>query len=515
MPVRTPSLEQLSEIALEYGLDLSEADLASFQGLVAGALASYARLDQLAEPALPVRYPRTPGHRPAPEENPLNAWYWRCSIRGAVQGPLAGKRVAIKDNVAVAGVPMMNGSSVLEGYVPEGDATVVTRILDAGGEIVGKAVCEHLCFSGSSFTSDTGPVHNPHDPAFSAGGSSSGSAALVVAGECDMAIGGDQGGSVRIPASWCGAYGLKPTYGLVPYTGAFPIELTLDHLGPMAATVRDVALLLEAIAGEDGLDPRQRGVRVDRYVDALGRGAEGLRIGVVPEGFGWDGLTQPDVDEAVRAAAERFAAAGATVRELAVPMHRDGIHIWNGIATEGATMLMVRGNGMGTNWKGHYSTSLLDAYARGRLTRGDDLSDTVKLVVLAGQYLQDAYHGRYYAKAQNLARSLSAAYDAALSEVDLLLMPTIPTKATRIPAPDAPREERMARALEMIPNTAPFDVTGHPAMNVPCARSEGLPVGLMLVGRQWEDGTVLRAAHAFEALGDYSVRPEPVGASSR
>ena len=129
---------------------------------------------------------------------------------------------------------------------------------------------------------------------------------------------------------------------------------------------------------------------------------------------------------------------------------------------------------------------------------------------MAGQYLQDAYHGRYYAKAQNLARTLTAAYDAALGEVDLLLMPTIPMKATRLPAPDAPREERVARALEMIANTAPFDVSGHPAVNVPCARSEGLPVGLMLVGRRWEDATVLRAAHAFERTGAYSVRPEPV-----
>jgi amidase len=509
MPVRIPSLDQLSRIALEYGFDMTDAELASFQGLMAGVLASCARLDQLVEPGLPVRYARTPGHRPPPEGNPLGAWYWRCSITGATGGPLTGKRVAIKDNVSVAGVPMMNGTSVLEGYVPEADATIVTRILDAGGEIVGKAVCEHLCFSGSSFTSDTGPVRNPHDPAFSAGGSSSGSAALVVAGECDMAIGGDQGGSIRIPCSWSGAYGLKPTYGLVPYTGAFPIELTLDHLGPIASSVHDVALLLAAIAGEDGLDPRQRGVRTDRYVEALAEGIGGLRVGIVREGFGWDGLSQPDVDEAVRAAAERFAAAGATVRDIDVPMHRDGIHIWNLIATEGPAMLMVRGNGMGTNWKGHYSTSLLDAYARGRLARADDLSDTVKLVVLAGQYLQDAYHGRYYAKAQNLARALTAAYDAALAQVDLLLMPTIPMKATRLPAGDAPVEERVARALEMIPNTAPFDVSGHPAINVPCARSEGLPVGLMLVGRHWEDATVLRAAHAFERTGAYAVRPEP------
>lgn len=512
MPVRAPSLEQLSEIALEYGLDLTDQDLESFRGLMSPILQSCGRLDQLPEPALPVRYPRLPGLRPAAEENPLNAWYWKCSIRGADEGLLQGKKVAIKDNVCVAGVPMMNGSSALEGYVPEFDATIVTRILDAGGEILGKAVCEHLCFSGSSFTSDTGPVHNPHNPEYSAGGSSSGSAALVAAGEVDMAIGGDQGGSIRIPSSWCGTYGLKPTYGLVPYTGVFPIELTLDHTGPIAATVSDVALLLDAIAGEDGLDPRQGRGRADRYVEAISRPAGGFRIGVVREGFGWPGLSEPDVDDAVREAARRFDSAGVRVTEVSVPMHLDGIHVWNPIATEGATMLMVRGNAMGTNWKGHYSTSLLDAFARGRLTRADDLSDTVKLVILAGQYLQDAYHGRYYAKAQNLARTLSAAYDDALRDVDLLVMPTIPMKATRLPGPDASREERVARALEMIPNTCPFDVTGHPAMNVPCAMSGGLPVGMMLIGRHWDDATVLGAARVFEETGAYGGRSHEAAA---
>jgi amidase len=188
-------------------------------------------------------------------------------------------------------------------------------------------------------------------------------------------------------------------------------------------------------------------------------------------------------------------------------MHLDGIHVWNGVAVEGATMLMVRGNSMATNWKGHYSTSLLDAYARGRLTRADDLSDTVKLVVLAGQYMQDNYHGRYYAKAQNIGRTLTAAYDEALRDLDVLLMPTLPMKATRLPGPDASREERVQLALEMIPNTAPFDVTGHPAMSVPCALSAGLPVGMMLIGRHWEDATVLRAAHAFEQTGTYTSLP--------
>lgn len=504
--VKPPNIERIKDAGRGLGLHLDEEEARTFAGLVKATLASYERLDRLAEPALPVKYPRTGGYRPGPEEDQLNAWYWKCSIKGAQSGPLSGKRVAIKDNVCVAGVPMMNGTVTLEGYVPEFDATIVTRILDAGGEISGKAVCEHLCFSGGSHTSDTGPVLNPHDHTRSAGGSSSGSAALVAAGEVDMSIGGDQGGSIRIPSCWCGTYGLKATYGLVPYTGVFPIELTLDHTGPIAATVPDVALLLTALAGEDGLDPRQKNVRVGDYMSALNGSAQGLKVGVVSEGFGLPGLSEDDVDQAVRDAAETFRGLGAEVSEVSIPLHLDGIHIWNGIAIEGATELMVRGNSMGTNWEGHYSTSLLDVYGRGRIMHADDLSETVKLTMLTGQYLREAYGGRYYAKAQNLARRLKAAYDAALEEVDLLLMPTLPLKATRIPDPDASIEEVVARALEMIPNTAPFDVSGHPAMNVPCALSEGLPVGMMLVGKKWDEETILRAAHAFEQTGTYPVK---------
>jgi amidase len=498
MPVRKPSIEDLRHAATVFHLALSPEDLVSFRGLTDGVIASYRRLDELTEPRPAVKYPRTAGYRPSPEENPLNAWYWKCSIKGAPSGKLAGKKVAIKDNICVAGIPMMNGTAVLEGYIPDIDATVVTRILDAGGEIAGKAVCESLCFSGGSHTSDPMPVHNPHKRGYTAGGSSSGSGALVAAGEVDMAMGGDQGGSIRIPASWCGIAGHKPTYGLVPYTGVFPIELTLDHTGPMARTVAEVAALLEAIAGPDGLDPRQRDVRTDTYTDAVKGSVNGLRLAIVKEGFGWEGASEKDVDQMVQDAAHKFERMGAKVSTISLPMHRDGIHIWNAIAVEGATMLMVRGNSMGTNWKGHYTTGLLDVYARGWQSRANDLSETTKLVVLLGQYMQDNYHGRYYAKAQNLARTLRAAYDAALKEADVLVMPTLPMKATPIPAPTASREEYVMRALEMIPNTCPFDVTGHPALTVPCGTSGGLPVGMMLIGRHWEDGTVLRAGHAFE-----------------
>ncbi len=494
-----PSLDDLEQVAEHYGFNLTEDDLESYQGLMEAALQRYARLEELTEPTLPVKYPRTPGYRPQPEDNPLGAWYWRSEIRGAASGALAGKTVAIKDNVCVAGVPMMNGTSTLEGYAPDVDATIVTRILDAGGTILGKAVCESLCFSGGSHTSDTGPVRNPHAPDYSAGGSSSGSAALVAASEVDLAIGGDQGGSIRIPACWCGIYGLKPTYGLVPYTGIFPIELTLDHTGPMARTVAEVALLLEAIAGPDGLDPRQRaGLEPQPYTQALSGDAAGLRLAVVGEGFGWEGLSEEDVDAMVAAAAHSFAEIGASVADISIPWHRDGPAVWQPIANEGATRLMVEGNSMGTNWKGHYLTGLLDVYARGRISRADDLSDSTKLTVLYGHYMQQRYHGRYYAKAQNLARSLKAAYDEALQEHDLLVMPTLPMKARRLPDDDVSREEYMDRAFEMLANTCCFNVTGHPAINVPIGMSDGRPVGMMLVGRVGEDATVLRAADAYQ-----------------
>ena len=501
--VYPPTLDELQGIAEQYHLHISREDLKVYQSVIEGAIGSYRRVGELQEPKLPVKYARKRGYRPSSEDNPLNAWYWRCSITGAGTGKLAGKKIAIKDNICVAGIPMMNGSAVLEGFVPDIDATVVTRILDAGGEIIGKAVCEDLCFSGGSFTSATGPVLNPHNPKFNAGGSSSGSAALVVKGDCDMAMGGDQGGSIRIPSSWSGAYGLKATYGLVPYTGVFPIEQTIDHTGPMAMSVENVALLLEAIAGEDSYDPRQKDVITKPYVPALTGDVQGLTFGIVKEGFGWKGASEEDVDRNVEKAANEFSKLGGKVVEISIPMHRDGIHIWNCVANEGATAQMVLHDGMGLNWQGYYTTGLVDYYGRARRALADNYSDTVKLVVLLGQYMADKYYGRYYAKAQNIVPVLRAAYDNALKEVDILIMPTTPMKA--MPIPNNPTVgEFYGTALGMIQNTCPFDCTHHPAMNVPCAKSDGLPVGMMLIGRHFEDDVVLRAAHAFEKMGIYT-----------
>ena len=249
MTVKRPSLDQLREVAEELGMHMSDADLRSFDALMQGNYAAYDAVDAMADYVPPVKYPRTPGYRPEGEENKHNAWYVKTTIKGAARGKLAGKTIAVKDNICVAGVPMMNGASTLEGYVPNTDATVVTRILDAGGTILGKAHCEYFCFSGGSHTGAAGPVHNPHKMGYSAGGSSSGSAVVVATGEVDMALGGDQGGSIRIPSAFSGTYGMKGTHGLVPYTGIMPIEVTLDHTGPMTSNVHDNALLLEVIAG--------------------------------------------------------------------------------------------------------------------------------------------------------------------------------------------------------------------------------------------------------------------------
>ncbi len=501
MTVQRPTHAQLEEIVTELGMHMSDARIREFLDVMQGTLDAYDVVDALPDYLPPVLYPRTAGQRPSPEENPLNAWFVKTEVRGAPRGPLHGRTVALKDNVCLAGVPMMNGASTLRGYTPDVDATIVTRLLDAGATIVGKAHCEYFCLSGGSHTNATGPVENPHRRGYSAGGSSSGSGALVGGGHVDMAIGGDQGGSIRIPASYCGCYGMKPTHGLVPYTGVMPIEATIDHTGPMTQNVLDNAVMLQAIAGADGLDPRQYHPRVDDYAAAAGRGAGGLRIAVVKEGFAHR-ASEPDVDAKVRAGAEIFKRLGATVDEVSIPAHLRGPAIWTPIALEGLTSQMMHGNGMGTGWEGMYTTSLLDFHANWR-SRADELSDTLKISMFIGQYYLKHHRGHYYAKAQNLARQLREEYDRVLGAFDLLLMPTLPMKATPLPPRDAPLALYCQRAFEMLPNTSPFDVTGHPAMSLPCGMSDGLPVGMMLVGGAWREATIYRAAAAFEQAGDW------------
>ncbi|KAL9961246.1 hypothetical protein ACROYT_G030155 [Oculina patagonica] len=466
---------------------------------------TYQRLYELPDPKLPVKYPRTPGYRPSAEENPYNAWYWRCDIEGATNGKLKGKTLAIKDNVCVAGVPMMNGSRVLEGFVPDVDATAVSRILDAGGRILGKAVCENLCFDGASFTSATGPVLNPYDVTEMAGGSSAGCAALVSGGHVDMALGGDQGCSIRAPASYCGIVGLKPTHGLVPYTGVMPLDMTIDHVGPMARTVYDVALLLEVIAGfDDGLDARQSHDLQPSlsYTEQLTGNISGVKIGLVKEGFGHTGA-EHDVEELVRQAASCIQSRlGAKVEDVSIPMHLDGPKILSGIYVEGSTRMMFEGGGFGTSAKMYYDTVLQQAFARGLRTHGNDLPVTCKQSLLLGRYLLSEYNGYFYSKSQNLARGLCKAYDRALQDYEVLLMPTVPRKAQALPLANMSMTEYTEKAFNHSINTSSTTVTGHPAMSINVGFSSGLPVGMMIIGKKFQEATLLNVAFAYENIRD-------------
>jgi amidase len=501
MPIRIPTEEDLLRLAEANYFELSDDELEQFQDLLPRLFADYEVLDRIPLPATPLKYrDRDAGHKPPRSDDPFNAIVRRCALKGAASGKLAGKRFGLKNNICVSGMPMTCASLVLAGYTADTDATIVTWLLDAGAEIVATLNLDNFAFSGAGDTSAHGPTRNPHNTNHLAGGSSGGSAAALYYDDIDITIGGDQGGSIRIPASWCGVVGHKPTHGLVPYTGIAGIDGTFDHAGPMSRTVADSALTMEAIAGKDPLDPRQGEVTVQPYTEIMARGASGLRIGVVKEGFGLK-ESDPAVDECVRKALRVLGEAGARVAEVSNPAHLEARGIVWGLVAEGATAYL-RTNGMGYHWQGLYNSSLIEVLGKSRRAQADDFPATVKMVLLIGSYMAERYHGSMYAKAQNLRPWLRASYDRLLEQVDVLAMPTTPMTAHAYD-PDIDIVGLLTHGWNMLNNTAPFDMTGHPSISVPCGKVNGLPVGLMLVGKRFDDGTVFRAAHAFEQQADW------------
>jgi amidase len=496
MTMRVPGREELIELAALNHFELSEEEITSFLPMIEAMMRGMDELDQMPQPAADIKYrDRDPGYRPQPQDDPLNAILLRCSVKGAKGGKLAGKRIGVKDCVLVAGIPMSCGSRLLDGYIPDRDAAIVTRMLDAGAEIVAKLNMDNMAFSGSGDSSAFGPVLNPHNREHLSGGSSGGSGAALYYDGIDMTIGGDQGGSIRIPSSFCGVVGLKPTHGLVPYTDIIGIDPTIDHIGPMARKAADVALLLEAIA-----DPVPQGSgdskgRTAAYTRGLDKGLDGLRIGVVKEGFGWES-SERDVDTAVRQAIDAMRGMGAKVEEVSIPIHRRSTRFLGGITAEGIAA-MVWGNGLVPHKNGPYNYHLAAELGRRLRVHGNDMPRLLKVSLLVGTHVNRSYHGRVYAKAQNVRANLRAQYDQALERFDILAMPTTPTKALKH-EPKLDPQTRMMRGWHVGNNTTAFDVTGHPSLSLPCAKSHGLPVGLMLTGRHFEDATLLRAAHAYE-----------------
>ncbi len=503
MALRLPTGDDLQRLARANYFELNEEELAAFQDLIPGLFANYELLEQMTEPREPLKYrDRELGARPSREDDPFNAILRRCRVKGASTGKLAGKRFGLKNNICVAGMPMTSGSALLQDYVADIDATIVSRLLDEGAEIVALLNLEDLSMSAGGDTSAFGPVLNPHNPEYLASGSSGGSAASLYYDDIDITIGADQGGSIRMPASWCGVVGHKPTFSLVPYTGIVGADHSLDHVGPMARTVADAALTLGVIAGPDPMDPRQQDVRVQPYTEALGLGARGLRIGVLKEGFGLP-RSEDDVDQSVRQALRILNELGAETVEVSVPPHLgSGDLMWSMIA-EGATALL-RSNGTGHGWEGLYNTDLATALGKAQQVQSNDLPPTAKLILLCGTYVKENYHGRIYAKSQNLRRELRAAYDSVFQDVDIIAMPTTPMKAHRH-VPGRGVADTITHGFAAVDNTGAFDLTGHPALSIPCAKSNGLPVGLMLVGRHFEDATLFQAAHAFEQHVDWET----------
>lgn len=494
-----PSLDELRADAQAVGFNLSDTELKAVQSYVGDFQKAADRIAKAVPPAPAPKYGPRQSSRPASSENPLGAWYVTTSIKGAANGPLAGKRIAIKDNICVAGLPMMNGSKVLEGFVPNTDATVVSRLLDAGAEITGKSVCESFCMSFGSHTGDTGFVLNPHDHTRTTGGSSSGSAALVASNAVDMAVGCDEGGSIRVPSAFCGIVGLKPTWGLVPFTGIFQLEITIDHVGPMAHTVHDCALMLETMAGPDGLDPRQNAsLQRQPYTNLMKAGGKGLRIGILQEGFGLpDG--EKDVDALVLDAAHRFERAGAVVSTVSVKEHTTlALDCLNIVSS---AMAPAARDSVGMNWKGRYPLDMAEFYVKHRDERAALFPPEVKLWLVLERMLDRTGDGLHYARAREVGRAVSAAYDEALNHVDVLVMPTVATRPPKLPPTNVDFLTSLKLSDGAALNTPQFDLTGHPGLNVPCGKLDGLPIGMMIVGRLGDDATVLRAGYAFEQLG--------------
>ncbi|MFC4436451.1 MULTISPECIES: amidase [Natrialbaceae] len=498
MPMRPPTKAALDELGEELYLDLTDEELEFFAEMAERRMESYETvLSYDPEPRLggAERRERSSGRRVSSDEDPHNAWVTQCFVAGDDGGDLDGWEIGIKDNVCVAGVEMTCGSQVVEGYVPNRDATVVTRLLEAGADVVGKTNMDDMAMT-STGHSAFGPVLNPHDDDYLAGGSSGGSAVAVARSEVDAAIGSDQGGSVRVPAAFCGIVGHKPTYGLVPYTGCIGIEHAIDHPGPMTSDAESAARILSEIAGSNERDLREPGaVPVERYEEALDGDVSDLSIGVLEEGFDRSGAND-DVLATSRGAIDRLAEQGASIDDVSVPMHADAQDIHDVCTSEGLLDAMI-GEGLGHGWKAWYNRSWVESFGKYRRAQSDDFPARLKLLLLMGAYTNREYHSRYYARGMNLVVELTERYDEVFAGYDLLAMPTAVTKPPEH-QPDRDQYDRL-RETDIVHNATPFNRTGHPAVSVPAGEVDGLPVGLMLVGPRFDDATVLNAAYSLES----------------
>ena len=418
-------------------------------------------------------------------------------------GPLAAVPVAVKDNICTAGLTTTAGSRMLADFVPPYSATAVERLEHAGAIVVGKTNCDEFAMGSSSEHSAFGPVRNPWDRARAPGGSSGGSAAAVAAGLVPVALGSDTGGSVRQPAALCGCVGLRPTYGRVSRHGLIAFASSLDQIGPLAMTVRDAAAVLHAIAGADARDATASAAPVPDWEAELGGGVKGFRIGFPKHLL--DGGVDAEVARAVDAAVRVLAARGAEVCEITLADADLAVPVYYLIAAAEASSNLARYDGVRYGHRSEAAGSLRAMYDA---SRSEGFGAEVKRRVMLGTFVLSAgYYDAYYVKAQTARARIAAGYLAALSDVDLIALPTSPTPAFAL---GERLQDPVAMYLSDVFTVGP-SLAGLPAVSVPCGLTGGnLPIGLQLIGRPFDEASLLRAAAAYEREAGFA-RPDGSG----
>ncbi|WP_321430275.1 Asp-tRNA(Asn)/Glu-tRNA(Gln) amidotransferase subunit GatA [uncultured Methanolobus sp.] len=417
------------------------------------------------------------------------------------EGPLAGVPIAIKENISTKGLSTTCSSKILQGYVPPYDAHVIEKLKAAGAVIIGKTNMDEFAMGTSTESSYYGPTFNPWDMDRVPGGSSGGSAAVVAAGEAPVSLGSDTGGSVRCPAAYCGVVGLKPTYGCISRYGLISYANSLEQIGPLATNVADVATIMDVIAGYDSRDSTSIN-RENTYSDALKNDVKGMNIGVPEEYFG-EGINE-NVEKAVWDSISKFEDMGATYEKVSMPHTKYALASYYIIAMSEASSNLARFDGTrygyrvdGDNW--HVMASK---------TRAEGFGDEVKRRILLGTYaLSAGYHDKYYLKALKVRTLVKQDFDKALANVDVLMAPTMPAPAFKIGEKiDDPLSLYLADV-----NTVPINLAGVPSISVPCGLADGMPVGLQIIGKHFDENTIIKAAYSFEQNTDHNkARPPEV-----
>ncbi len=507
---KKPDEQKLKELAEKESLKLSIDEIHGvdqFFDDMSNAVETVEKIYAKEEQIEKSREMRDPGYRPESKEDPYNAFIRKFFVKGFEKGPLKGKRVGIKDNINVAEIPTTNASALSQDYVPNDDATIVTRLLEAGADIVGKLNMDNLSYSGTSETSIFGSVRNPINQEYSPGGSSSGAGAAVAAGLVDIAIGVDQGGSARVPACCVGVVSIKPTHGLVPTYGLTYMDHTLDHICPVARNVEDAALALEAIAGYDQKDPQWKNGILPKsrsYSKELegNQDAKGIKIGVIKESITWEQI-DPEIKECFLSAIEKLRQLGSIVNEVSIPTFQSSGAVWLTLLVQ-STHAMFDSCGEGYWHEGRYNPEWNRHIGKARMELAHQFPPLLKCAMIAGRYLREEYFSEFHSKAQNLRNLLKSEIDHGFARFDVMATPTMIVKPPKLEE-NITFAKSLKRGVLLLNNTIAFNLSGHPAITIPCGLRGDLPVGLQLIGKNFDESALFKVAKAFETAFNWKL----------